>query len=117
MMPTLGILVKMTFGPDKQGWQGGRKEAGPVLGSTQYGWDLSLCCVPRPFTCRRAWSDAKQATEKRKTINFCCLLCSALTECVGEVYVGVCMGVHGVCVGVYVGVCVWGICLCVCVCE
>lgn len=24
MMPTLGILVKMTFGPDKQGWQAGR---------------------------------------------------------------------------------------------
>lgn len=49
MMPTLGILVKMTFGPDKQGWQGGREETGTVLlGSTQYGWDLSLCCVPRP---------------------------------------------------------------------
>lgn len=51
MMPTLGILVKMTFGPDKQGWQAGQaeQEALPVLGSTQLGWDLSLCCLPRPF--------------------------------------------------------------------
>lgn len=114
MMPTLGILVKMTFGPDKQGWQGGRKEAGPVLGSTQYGWDLSLCCVPRPFTCRRAWSDAKQATEKKKDNQF---LLPTLQRTDRVCWGGVCRSVYGVCRAVCRGVCMGYLFVRVCVNE